>query len=1190
MSQYMNQGPPQQQGGYNQQQNYGAPPPQGRGPGQYGAQPTNNYYGGVNTQPPPTTGPPPMGPPAQGAKQPMGAFGEGRGNYPQQGYGPGVPAMNGPSSQGVPPTSSNQQPAYGQPPQNNGYGGPPPASSGAPPLGGPPTGPGQTGYGGQQNRVPAQPGPQTQPPASQAGYYQPQQQQYGSAPGQLSNQMAGMNLSGPQRGMGPPPTSMAHSQPPPSMAGPPGPGMPGPPSSMNAPQHRGMPPSSMPASSAPPAMYQTQSGAPPPTGPPYSVSGPTMGYQQPGPASGPMPPMSPAGGPLRPGGAPPYGNVGQPGMGQPGMRQSGMAPPGMGQPGMAQPGMGQPGMGQPGMGQPGMGQPGMAQPGMAQPGMGQPGMAQPGMGQPGMAQPGMGQPGMAQPGMAQPGMAQPGMGQPQQKRLDPDQMPSVIQVIEDDKKNRGNQQFITNVRGLVPPLVTTEFQVIDQGNCSPRFMRSTMYNIPCTQDMIKQSQAPIGLVISPFAKLPDNEPPPPIVDHGPNGPVRCNRCKAYMCSFMQFVDGGRRFSCAFCTCITEVPPEYFQPLDHNSRRVDAYERAELSRGTFEYLATADYCKNNTLPKPPAFIFMIDVTYQSIKTGMVHLLCKELHSLLEKLPCEHGMKESVIRVGFVTYDSSLHFYNLNSALAQPQMLVVSDVHDVFLPLLDGFLVNLSESKAVIESLLEQIPQMFAETRETETMLGPVVQAGLEAIKSSDRVGKLFVFHASLPIADAPGKLKNRDDRKLLGTEKEKTLLSPQTNFYTKLGQDCVAAGCSVDLFLFPNSYVDVATIGQVSSQTGGQCYKYNYFQAANDGERFIQDLTNNIQRPIGFDAVLRVRTSTGIRPTDFFGNFYMANTTDVELAAIDSDKAITVEIKHDDKLSEDAGAFVQVAVLYTSVSGQRRLRVINQSYNCCQQMADMYRNCEMDAIINFLSKQAVNSVLTSNPKAIREGLTNRCAATLACYRRNCATPSSQGQLILPECMKLLPLYINCVLKSDALSGSTDITTDDRSWLMDTVRSMDVASTAVYFYPRLTPLHDLNPNSPSLPTALRCSVERLRDNGVYLLENGNVMFLWIGLHVSNDWVQDVFGVHSPAQIDIDSSKLLHMDNPTSQGVRNLVERVRKTRPRYMKLTFVRQRDTLEAWFRHFLVEDKGSNASASYVDFLVHMHKEIRNLLN
>ena len=47
---------------------------------------------------------------------------------------------------------------------------------------------------------------------------------------------------------------------------------------------------------------------------------------------------------------------------------------------------------------------------------------------------------------------------------------------------------------------------------------------------------------------------------------------------------------------------------------------------------------------------------------------------------------------------------------------------------------------------------------------------------------------------------------------------------------------------------------------------------------------------------------------------------------------------------------------------------------------------------------------------------------------------------------------------------------------------------------------------------------------------------------------------------------------------------------QLTIVRQRDKLEPWFNHFLVEDKGINGSASYVDFLCHIHKEIRNLLS
>ncbi|KAL0187762.1 hypothetical protein M9458_014861, partial [Cirrhinus mrigala] len=48
-------------------------------------------------------------------------------------------------------------------------------------------------------------------------------------------------------------------------------------------------------------------------------------------------------------------------------------------------------------------------------------------------------------------------------------------------------------------------------------------------------------------------------------------------------------------------------------------------------------------------------------------------------------------------------------------------------------------------------------------------------------------------------------------------------YEQLTKDCVAQGCCVDLFLFPNQYVDIATMGDVSSHTGGSIYKYSNFQ-------------------------------------------------------------------------------------------------------------------------------------------------------------------------------------------------------------------------------------------------------------------------------------------------------------------------------------------------------------------------------
>lgn len=70
--------------------------------------------------------------------------------------------------------------------------------------------------------------------------------------------------------------------------------------------------------------------------------------------------------------------------------------------------------------------------------------------------------------------SQPMPPQQQARRLDPDQMPSAIQVMEDDKRSRSGP-FATSQKGLVPPLVTTPFVTQDQGNSGPRFVRSSMY-------------------------------------------------------------------------------------------------------------------------------------------------------------------------------------------------------------------------------------------------------------------------------------------------------------------------------------------------------------------------------------------------------------------------------------------------------------------------------------------------------------------------------------------------------------------------------------------------------------------------------------------------------------------------------------------------------------------------------------------
>jgi protein transport protein SEC24 len=996
---------------------------------------------------------------------------------------------------------------------------------------------------------------------------------------------------GPQPGGGPamPPMSQQNRGPMPGQQ----PGPPHQPSAMNNMQ-------------GPPQMMG--GGGPPQSGAPLRPPGSSMGGPMPPMSSmgGPMPPTSSMGGPM-PGGRPSFSMSGPPmmGGGANGPPMMGGGPPGPQMMGGGQPGPQMMGAGPQGPQMMGSGPQGPPMMGGGPPGppmMGGPMPPQIG-GNPSHPQrPQMGMPPMNDPNQPQLPHApiQGGMGfnggpaVNQRKSLDPDSMPNPIQVMQDDMRAFSSGEFFTDARGKVPPLVTTKFITRDMGNAAPNFIRSTMYTIPDTPDMKKQTGVPFGLLVSPFSQTKEGEYPPPVVNLGELGPVRCIRCRAYISPFMVFTDGGKRFSCNFCKATTEVPQEYFQHLDHTGQRIDKNERPELCLGTYEFIATKDYCRNSVEPKPPGILFAIDVSYPMMKEGIVQLISQNIKDILRGLPVDTaaGKTKTNMKVGFMTYDKSIHFYNLNPRLAQPQQLAVGDVEDMFVPMAEGLMVDVAEAEANIDSLMEQLPSLFQETRETETILGPVIQAGKEAFRAAGCCGKLMVFHHNLPVAEAPGKLKNRDDRKCLGTDREKTVLAPQTKFYNDLGQECVSVGCSVDLFLFNNAYIDVATISQVCRLTGGQVYKYTYFQTDLDGHRFISDLRHNISRPIAFDSILRVRTSTGVRPTDFFGSYFMSNTTDMELASVNSDAAVTLEIKHDDKITDEDGVYVQAALLYTSVGGQRRLRIMNIGFNVSDNMGELYRNCDLDTIVNFFAKQNISKLMDSNPKTVRENMMQQCAQILACYRKNCASPSSAGQLILPECMKLLPLYTNCLLKSDAIAGGSDLGCDDRAFAMSCVSSMDVESSVAYFYPRLLPLHDVNPEEDHVPQQIRCTVDKLRDDGVYLLENGIHMLLYVGLAVNPAWIQDVFGVQTAAQIDIDRTRLVDRDNPLSRRITGIMQSISSNRPRSMKLTIVRQRDKLEIVFKHFLCEDRSaaSENSFSYVDFLCHMHKEIRAILS
>ena len=297
----------------------------------------------------------------------------------------------------------------------------------------------------------------------------------------------------------------------------------------------------------------------------------------------------------------------------------------------------------------------------------------------------------------------------------------------------------------------------------------------------------------------------------------------------------------------------------------------------------------------------------------------------------------------------------------------------------------------------------------------------------------------------------------------------------------------------------------------------HFQADKDGVRMLNELERHVSKKIAFDCMARVRTSTGIRPITFSGSFYMENSTDLELATIDESKAFITEIKHDDSL-KDPASLIQTAVLYTSMTGQRRLRILNMCLPVTADYNQVYRLADPEALTTFMLKQAVQLNRDKGSSEMKESLSSRGAQFLATYREKCSEGAPLGQLILPESLKLMPLYVNSILKNDAISGGSEMTVDDKVWQMELIRGMRTEDVMPLIYPRVMPVSDLqindNEEMKELPKPVRAGSDFLDNSKAYIIDNGVILFVWVGSACSQQWIQDVFGVGAANQIDTET----------------------------------------------------------------------------
>ncbi|EKX31688.1 secretory protein Sec24A [Guillardia theta CCMP2712] len=283
---------------------------------------------------------------------------------------------------------------------------------------------------------------------------------------------------------------------------------------------------------------------------------------------------------------------------------------------------------------------------------------------------------------------------------------------------------------------TAQSYIEDQvGQSNPRYMQCSVGAIPASQAVAQKFSLPMAVTIHPL-----NDPP---VAPGYSAvPVSYAQVLKYINPFVTWLDAGRRWRCNVCGLLNDVPADYYCSLDSSGKRRDHAERPELNFGSVEYVAPADYMVRP--PQPPTYVFCIDVSARSVQSGLLTEVANTILANLDKLP-----GGSRTQIGFVTFDSSFHFYCLKSSLQEPQMLCVADLDDPFLPLPSELLVNLVDSREQVESLLRKLPSMFSATVNPDSAFYPALQPTV----------------------------RPREDTSLLGSEHEAKILNPANDSFS-----------------------------------------------------------------------------------------------------------------------------------------------------------------------------------------------------------------------------------------------------------------------------------------------------------------------------------------------------------------------------------------------------------------------------
>lgn len=758
-----------------------------------------------------------------------------------------------------------------------------------------------------------------------------------------------------------------------------------------------------------------------------------------------------------------------------------------------------------------------------------------------------------------------------------------------------------------PPLATDDFIGVDNGNANPKFFRPSMLCTPGQERLVKDSHVPFGAVLAPMGQELHNREVVSVVKRS-TAPARCHRCRGYLSCHARWLEMGRKWECPLCEVVNDVPEEEFSNVDSLGRPLNQPDHPELSCGSVEFdvdefpeyaLRSED---GNALPtRPLHHLFLVDISRDAAQRFLPDYIAAMRNGLQRMAEITPECK-----VSFITFASQLHFYDLR----QPDMpqLCVPDVVNPFVPLPFTSLCWLEVGADLdrIEKFLDRLSTVAAYAEEVDCALGAAVRAAT-LVLAGQHGGRVIICAHRYPQRGV-GSITAREQHKLYGSEQEKELLRPIDGFWTTTASAAAKQQISFDLFMFSSEYTELVTVSNICHVTNGRVFLFKNYDPLVDNTKVTASMQQLLTEEAGYAGILRVRCSTGLRVQRYRGHFFSQTVQDMDLATITSNSTFFVEFAHESKLEKGNYTHFQAALLYTTRAGHRRVRVHSCRLRVASSLTVLFRNLDVEATLFGFIQDTIAEAVNKGPRQARQGMTDRLIKSFSSYRLYCAADSGSGDygdvkpaardkkntLLMPPRLKLLPVFLLCLMKSDALTEGTLVPIDSRVASIFDLVTMPMHKLLSYLYPSLFSLEDLatDPRIGTLieetgrfvlPHHRQLVFDSVACDGVYVLcdEQAHLVYMWIGSKVPPKLSQLLFNTDDAATVCTANGP---DENCFGERLRNVLCALMLREDGMRRLIVLHEGERAEDAFFKELKEEM-STSPMGYDEYLTHIHRTI-----